>query len=60
MSENIETLRWNEDHFEMIDQRILPAEFEYISYTTANQVADGIRDMVYAVRPPLVVQLRTA
>jgi len=60
MSENIETLRWNEDHFEMIDQRILPAEFEYISYTTANQVADGIRDMVYVVRPPLVVQLRTA
>jgi len=60
MSENIETLRWNEDHFEMIDQRILPAEFEYISYTTANQVADGIRDMVVRVRPPLVVQLRTA
>jgi len=53
MSENIETLRWNEDHFEMIDQRILPAEFEYISYTTANQVADGIRDMVVRGAPAI-------
>ena len=53
MSENIETLRWNEDHFEMIDQRILPAEFEYIPYTTANQVADGIRDMVVRGAPAI-------
>jgi methylthioribose-1-phosphate isomerase (EC 5.3.1.23) len=53
MSENIETLRWNEDHFEMIDQRILPAEFEYVSYTTANQVADGIRDMVVRGAPAI-------
>jgi len=37
----------------MIDQRILPAEFEYISYTTANQVADGIRDMVVRGAPAI-------
>ena len=53
MSENIETLRWNKDRFEMIDQRILPAKFEYISYTTANQVADGIRDMVVRGAPAI-------
>jgi len=53
MSENIETLRWNENHFEMIDQRILPAEFKYISYTAANQVADGIRDMVVRGAPAI-------
>jgi len=53
MSENIETLRWNKDHFEMIDQRILPAEFKYISYTTAAQVADGIRDMVVRGAPAI-------
>ena len=53
MSDNIETLRWSKDHFEMIDQRILPAEFEYISYTTANQVADGIRDMVVRGAPAI-------
>lgn len=53
MSENIETLRWNKDHFEMIDQRILPAEFKYISYTTAADVADGIRDMVVRGAPAI-------
>ena len=53
MSENIETLRWNKGHFEMIDQRILPAEFKYISYTTANQVAGGIRDMVVRGAPAI-------
>ena len=53
MSENIETLRWNEDHFEMIDQRILPADFKYISYTDAVSVADGIRDMVVRGAPAI-------
>ena len=53
MSENIETLKWNKDCLEMIDQRILPAEFKYISYTTANQVADGIRDIVVRGAPAI-------
>ena len=53
MSENIETLRWNKDCLEMIDQRILPAEFKYVSYTTANQVANGIRDMVVRGAPAI-------
>lgn len=53
MSENIETLRWNDNHFEMIDQRILPAEFKYISYTAASSVADGIRDMVVRGAPAI-------
>jgi len=53
MSENIETLRWNQDHFEMIDQRILPADFKYISYTSASSVADGIRSMVVRGAPAI-------
>jgi methylthioribose-1-phosphate isomerase len=53
MSENIETLRWNKDHFEMIDQRILPADFKYISYSTAADVADGIRNMVVRGAPAI-------
>ena len=32
---NIETLRWADDHLEMIDQRILPSKFSYISYNSA-------------------------
>ena len=51
--ENIETLRWNEDHLEMIDQRILPSNFEYISYYSASSVADGIRSMVVRGAPAI-------
>jgi len=50
---NIETLRWVDDHFEMIDQRILPAEFNYISYSSARSVADGIRSMVVRGAPAI-------
>jgi methylthioribose-1-phosphate isomerase len=49
----IETLRWVDDHLEMIDQRILPAEFKYISYSTAQSVADGIRSMVVRGAPAI-------
>ncbi len=49
----IETLRWAEDHLEMIDQRILPAEFKYISYRDAQSVADGIHSMVVRGAPAI-------
>lgn len=50
---NIETLRWVNGHLEMIDQRILPSDFKYISYTSAIQVAKGIRDMVVRGAPAI-------
>tara|TARA_B100001964_G_scaffold177449_1_gene195561 strand:- start:362 stop:523 length:162 start_codon:yes stop_codon:yes gene_type:complete len=50
---NIETLRWSEDHLEMIDQRILPADFKYISCYSASSVADGIRSMVVREGPSI-------
>jgi len=54
MSENkIETLRWVEDHLEMIDQRILPSDFQYISYNSASAVAEGIRSMVVRGAPAI-------
>ena len=54
MTENkIETLRWVEDHLEMIDQRILPTDFQYISYNSAVSVADGIRSMVVRGAPAI-------
>ena len=37
----------------MIDQRILPADFKYISYSTAAAVADGIRNMVVRGAPAI-------
>ena len=50
---NIETLRWVDDHFEMIDQRVLPSEFSYISYNSAKSVANGIRSMVVRGAPAI-------
>ena len=50
---NIETLRWVDDHLEMIDQRILPSEFIYISYNSAKSVANGIRSMVVRGAPAI-------
>jgi len=50
---NIETLKWSDDHLEMIDQRILPSEFSYISYNSAKSVSDGIRSMVVRGAPAI-------
>lgn len=49
----VETLRWVDDHLEMIDQRILPREFVYIKYWSAPQVAEGIKTMVVRGAPAI-------
>jgi methylthioribose-1-phosphate isomerase len=51
----IETLRWVDDHLEMIDQRVLPASFEYISYFNAGDIAAGITTMVVRGAPAIGV-----
>ena len=51
----VETMRWREGCLEMIDQRILPAAFEYISYNSAEGVAEGIRSMVVRGAPAIGV-----
>ncbi|WP_035383622.1 S-methyl-5-thioribose-1-phosphate isomerase [Ferriphaselus sp. R-1] len=51
----IETLRWFNGRLEMIDQRVLPAAFEYLSYYTAASVAEGIRSMVVRGAPAIGV-----
>jgi methylthioribose-1-phosphate isomerase len=53
MNTRVQTLRWVEDHLEMIDQRILPSEFRYLSYRTADEVAEGIRSMVVRGAPAI-------
>jgi len=52
-NESIETLRWNDPFLEMIDQRILPFKFNYISYDSAASVAEGIRTMVVRGAPAI-------
>jgi methylthioribose-1-phosphate isomerase len=49
----VETLRWRSDKLEMIDQRILPMRFEYLSHTNADEVAEGIRSMVVRGAPAI-------
>jgi len=51
----VETLRWVNNKLEMIDQRILPAAFEYIAYDSAASVAEGIHSMVVRGAPAIGV-----
>jgi len=51
----VETLRWVNGKLEMVDQRILPASFEYLSYDSAESVAEGIRSMVVRGAPAIGV-----
>jgi methylthioribose-1-phosphate isomerase len=49
----IEALRWREGRLELIDQRLLPARFEYVRCTDAAEVADAIRSMVVRGAPAI-------
>ena len=50
---SIQTMRWADGKFEMIDQRIFPNRFEYISYDSAQSVAEGIKTMVVRGAPAI-------
>jgi len=52
-SQAVETLRWIGDRLEMIDQRVLPEKFEYLSFRTAAETAEGIRSMVVRGAPAI-------
>ncbi len=49
----VQTLRWADGRLEMIDQRVLPARFEYQRYANAAEVAKGIRSMVVRGAPAI-------
>jgi methylthioribose-1-phosphate isomerase len=51
--EAVEALRWREARLELIDQRLLPTRFEYLSCTSAAEVADAIRSMVVRGAPAI-------
>lgn len=53
MKSSVETLRWQDGKLDMIDQRILPMKFEYLSYDSAASVAEGIRSMVVRGAPAI-------
>jgi len=49
----VETLRWHGTRLELIDQRALPARLEYVSCTSAAEVAEAIRAMVVRGAPAI-------
>ncbi len=49
----IETLRWRNKTLEMIDQRVLPARFDYLIFDSAQSVAEGIHSMVVRGAPAI-------
>ena len=49
----VQTMRWHGDSLELIDQRILPAEFLTLHCRTAEDVAQAIRDMVVRGAPAI-------
>ena len=51
----VETMRWKNNKLEMIDQRVLPATFNYLAYDSAESVAEGIRSMVVRGAPAIGV-----
>lgn len=51
----VETLRWVNGRLEMVDQRTLPAVFDYMVYDSAASVAEGIRSMVVRGAPAIGV-----
>src|SRR5512133_1101825 len=49
----VQTLRWVNDHLELIDQRVLPTRFAYVVCDSASGVADAIRAMVVRGAPAI-------
>lgn len=51
--DSIRPIVWQDDHLELLDQRILPGEYQFIRYTEVRAVADAIRDMVVRGAPAI-------
>jgi len=49
----VETLRWRNNALELIDQRLLPFQFEYVRCTSAGDTAEAIRSMAVRGAPAI-------
>ena len=47
----LEAIRWKNERLEILNQRLLPSRFEYLTYNSAIEVAEGIRSMVVRGAP---------
>ena len=53
VNSSFDTLRWRDGALELLDQRVLPHEHIYRSFSTASGVAEAIRDMVVRGAPAI-------
>lgn len=51
--DSIRPIVWQDDHLELLDQRVLPADYKFISYNDVRAVADAIRNMVVRGAPAI-------
>ena len=51
--DSIRPIVWQDGHLELLDQRILPAEYKFITYTDVRAVAEAIRSMVVRGAPAI-------
>lgn len=54
-SPSFETLYWSDQGLHLLDQRLLPQQKEYCLYTTMDEVAEAITDMVVRGAPAIGV-----
>jgi methylthioribose-1-phosphate isomerase len=52
-STSIQPIRWLDNHLELLDQRLLPAEERYLAIRTAAETAAAIHDMVVRGAPAI-------
>jgi len=50
---SIQAIQWTDDGVVLIDQRSLPIEEKYITYTTVDSLAKAIRDLVVRGAPAI-------
>ena len=46
-------IKWSTQQLQLLDQRILPAQIEYLSYSEPFAVAEAIRNMVVRGAPAI-------
>lgn len=49
----VQAIRWKDKQLQLLDQRILPQQTQYLTYTDVNAVAEAIRDMVVRGAPAI-------
>ncbi|MDH5407534.1 MAG: S-methyl-5-thioribose-1-phosphate isomerase [Gammaproteobacteria bacterium] len=51
--DSIRPIVWQDDHLELLDQRVLPHSYKILEYTDVHEVADAIRDMIVRGAPAI-------